>query len=355
MKPAAEGMTGFKLNEIQEKPLHYYIHHTHPDGRHFPIEECAIDRALPSKNQTQGEDFFIHKLGHFYPVAFTASPIIENGTPIGTVIEVRDTTEEKRIQEDLRTKEKKAMELLEQKVKERTSELEKSNYELLQFTSVASHDLKEPVRKISIFSRLLKDKWEDKLDESSARFFNTIIGSSERMAKLIDELLSFSRLSHNTRVFENVDLNRLLQQIIDDLEIPINEYKATINVQHLPVVQGVSLQLGQVFQNLISNSLKFSKEHEKPVIEIYCKETNKENNFCKIVFKDNGIGFKPQQGDKIFEIFHRLHSKDNYEGTGVGLAIVKKIVSLHNGSIHAKGKENEGAVFEIMLPLVQQS
>jgi PAS domain S-box-containing protein len=153
MNPAAEKMTGFKLHEVKEKPLHYYVHHTHPDGRHFPIEDCPIDRALPTKAQTQGEETFIHKDGRFYPVAFTASPIIQNGLPVGTVIEVRDTTEEKRIQKELRDKEKQAMQMLEEKVRERTGELQKINNELMQFTSVASHDLKEPVRKISILAK----------------------------------------------------------------------------------------------------------------------------------------------------------------------------------------------------------
>lgn len=351
MNPAAEAMTGFKLQEVQDKPLHYYIHHTRPDGRHFPIEECPIDSALPTKSQTKGEEFFVHKNGYFYPVAFTASPIIENEIPKGTVIEARNTTEEKKIQEELRTREKKAMELLEQKVKERTSELEKSNYELLQFTSVASHDLKEPVRKISIFSRMLKDKLYQQLDTSSNKYLDNIIGSSERMITLIDDLLSFSRLSHSSMQFEKVDLNKLIYQITDVLEIPIKEKEAEINVHSLPTINGMPLQLGQLFQNLLSNSLKFSHPARRPVIDINTEElVLEEKALYRIIYKDNGIGFKPEQAEKIFEIFYRLHSKDKYEGTGVGLAIVKKIVSLHGGEIKATGIENEGAIFEIVLP-----
>jgi PAS domain S-box-containing protein len=351
MNPAAEEMTGFKLHEVQDKALHYYVHHTHPDGRHFPIEECPIDRALPTKHQTQGEEVFIHKRGHFYPVAFTASPIIDNGVPVGTVIEARNTTEEKKIQEELRMKEKQALSLLEEKVKERTSELEKSNYELLQFTSVASHDLKEPVRKISIFSRMLREKVEPSLEESSKRYLNTIIDSSERMATLIDDLLSFSRLSHTHVEFETVDLKALVCQIIDDLEIPIKEKGAKIQLGNLPQVNGIAFQLGQVFQNLISNSLKFSATGRPLHITIDGEDTgNGPGRTCRIIYRDNGIGFKEEQAEKIFEIFHRLHSRDKFEGTGVGLAIVKKIISLHNGTIRAIGKENEGAEFLISLP-----
>jgi len=351
MNPAAEQMTGFKLHEIQDKPLHYYIHHTHPDGRHFPIEDCPIDRALPTKNQTRGETVFIHKDGHYYPVAFIASPIIENGIPKGTVIEARDTTEEKRIQDALRNKEKQAMEMLEQKVKERTSELEKTNYELLQFTSVASHDLKEPVRKISVFSGMIKDRLDVTKDPVVGRYLNSITESSKRMASLIDDLLSYSRLRNEKVAFEKVNLNLLLERIVDDLEIPIKEKSAVIKFQNLPEIQGIPLQLGQVFQNLLSNSLKFSHPDRSPVIEITSEElSQKSKKYFKITYCDNGIGFRPEQAEKIFDVFFRLHSKDQYEGTGVGLAIVKKIVAVHNGTISALGKANDGACFEIVLP-----
>ena len=356
MNPAAELMTGYKLSEVQEKPLHYYVHHTRPDGSHFPIEECAIDRALPTRSQTQGEDVFIHKDGHFYPVAFVASPIIENGIPRGTVIEIRDTTEEKQLQEKLREKETRAKEILEQKVKERTSDLERTNYELLQFASVASHDLKEPLRKISIFSQMLHDKLEGSLDDSADRYLSNIRQSAGRMSKLIDDLLSFSRLSQSNIVFAPVHLNQLLQDILADLEIPITEKGATVTIHPLPVIEGISIQLGQVFQNLIANSLKFAHPNRKSLIEITADYlTLEKRDYVLIHYKDNGIGFKQEYANKIFEIFQRLHTKDKYEGTGVGLAIVKKIISLHNGTIRATGVEGEGAMFEIMLPIHQEA
>jgi PAS domain S-box-containing protein len=351
MNPAAEKMTGYRLSEVQDKPLHYYVHHTHPDGRYFPIEECPIDRALPTKSNMQGEAVFIHKDGHFYPVAFTASPIVENGTPIGTVIEARNTTEEKRLQEELRTKEREALLLLEEKVRERTAELEKSNYELMQFASVASHDLKEPVRKISIFSRLLQDLLQENPHPTTERYLSSIITASARMARLIDDLLAFSRLSQGTPQFEAVDLNSLLHQIVEDLEIPIREKGAYLHIQPLPTIDGIALQLGQVFQNLISNSLKFSLAERPPVIHISAEEAVKDGQKSfKIIFRDNGIGFKQDQAGRIFDVFHRLHTRDKYEGTGVGLAIVKKIIDRHQGTIRAMGVENEGAVFEILLP-----
>lgn len=351
MNPAAEAMTGFQLSEVQEKPLHYYIHHTHPDGRHFPIEDCPIDRALPTQHQTKGEEVFVHRDGHFYPVAFTASPILEKGKPIGTVIEAKDITEEKRLQQELQIKEKQAMSMLEAKVRERTQELEKINYELLQFTSVASHDLKEPVRKITLFSKRIKESYGSSFDENLTKFLNTIIRSAERMARLIDDLLAFSRLSHINTSFERVDLNPVLRGVLEDLEIMIHEKEALIRYQDLPAIEGNPLQLRQVFQNLVSNALKFSHPQRKPVIQITTEKVKLEETFYdKISFQDNGIGFHPSHSEKIFEVFQRLHSKDEFEGTGVGLAIVKKVVAFHNGLITAHGKEGEGAVFELYFP-----
>lgn len=352
MNPAAEQMTGYELKNVQEKPLHYYIHHTHPDGRHFPIEECPIDRALPERMQTQGEDVFIHKDGHFYDVSFTASPIIENGIPKGTVIEVRDITSEKKLAEELKQKEEAGKELLERKVKERTAELEKINYELLQFTSVASHDLKEPLRKISVFSKLLRDRSKEILtDPTLKKYIDQVIHSSGRMTKLIEDLLVFSKLSQQKEHFQMVDLSALLREIVSDLEIAMHEKNASVRFEDLPMVKGISIQLGQVFQNLISNSLKFSDPKRSPEISIKSEVIERNQmQFHRIVYTDNGIGFNNEYAEKIFDIFQRLHSKDAYEGTGVGLAIVKKIVALHGGEVRAHSFEGKGSTFEILLP-----
>jgi PAS domain S-box-containing protein len=350
MNPAAVEMTGYTLAEVRGKPLHSFIQHTRPDGRHYPIEESSIDKALVNKKQVQGEDHFIHKDGRFYSVAFTASPIIESGVLKGTVIEVRDTTEEKRLAGLNKLREENAKELLELKVKERTVELEKINYELLQFTSVASHDLKEPLRKISVFGKLLRERAADQLDDSLIKYTDNIIQSSGRMTTLIDDLLVFSRLSQSELQLEGVDLTALLTQIVSDLEITIHEKKATITFSGLPTVQGIALQLGQVFQNLISNSLKFSRDDASPAITITSSRITKNGRqFHRINYTDNGIGFDNAHAEKIFEIFQRLHSKDKFEGTGVGLAIVKKIVAMHHGEIrgHSDGR---GATFEILLP-----
>lgn len=247
-------------------------------------------------------------------------------------------------------------ELLEQKVLERTAEvkesmhqLEKSNYDLLQFASVASHDLKEPLRKILTFSSLLQKSNE--YNETSNRYINSIVKTSERMRRLIDDLLMFSRLSDGNVQFEEIDIHELIDEIKFDLEILVKEKQATINCTGLPVILGIPGQIRQLFQNLLSNSLKFSKKDAAPVIDISASlQEVQGKKFVKIIFRDNGIGFDKAYSEKIFVIFQRLHPKQMYEGTGIGLAIVKKIVSLHGGDIVATGIENEGATFEITLP-----
>jgi PAS domain S-box-containing protein len=351
MNPAAAEMTGYTLEEVKGKPLHTFIQYTRPDGRHYTIEDSTIHKALLTGLPMHGEDHFIQKDGRFINVAFTVSPIIESGVQRGTVIEMRDTTIEKKVAAEMKFKEWTAKELLEQKVKERTTELEKINYELMQFTSVASHDLKEPLRKISVFGKLLRERGKDQLDHLMLKYTDNIVQSSERMTRLIDDLLIFSRLSQTDIGHENVDLNALLQQIVSDLEITIADKNAMICFDGLPVVRGVPLQLGQVFQNLISNSLKFSAPGRSPRITISSDVVKKgEGRFNCIRFADNGIGFDNAHAEKIFEIFQRLHTKDRFEGTGVGLAIVKKIVDMHGGEVRGYSDAN-GATFEILLPI----
>ena len=261
-----------------------------------------------------------------------------------------------------------ANDILEQKVRERTlelqrinSELESSNHELLQFASVASHDLKEPLRKIHIFSNLVKERFMQH-DTAAVDYMNRIINSSARMTRLINDLLTFSRLSINT-LFELTDINGILNEVLSDLELMIREKEAVIRIDAFPRMEVVPGQMRQVFQNLISNSLKFSRRDQKPEITIQCKRIERcslnaresaQGNYCLIRVQDNGIGFDEQYAQKIFTIFQRLHSKEKYEGTGIGLSITKKIIEKHNGFINAESRENEGATFNIILPIHQE-
>jgi two-component system CheB/CheR fusion protein len=258
--------------------------------------------------------------------------------------------------------------ILELKVKERTEELQRinleleaSNNELLQFASVASHDLKEPLRKIHMFSNLIKDRFLSDPDHGASDYMNRIIAASARMTKLINDLLTFTRLSVSGS-FELTDLNVIIDEVLSDLELAIQDKAATIEVQDLPEAEIITGQMRQVFQNLISNALKFTRRDKAPHVQIQCVRIGycsfdapeiKDGPFCRITIRDNGIGFDNQYADKIFTIFQRLHARDKYEGTGIGLAITRKIVEKHNGLIMASSREGDGACFTIILPLKQ--
>lgn len=248
---------------------------------------------------------------------------------------------------------------LEQKISERTRQLEISNRDLEQFASIASHDLQEPLRKIQTFADIAERTLHN--EESSRLYLSKINSSAQRMARLISAVLNYSRLSNTEQPFEAVDLNETLENVKSDLELIIQEKNAVVEHDKLPIVPGVSLQLNQLFLNLINNSLKFTERN--PVIKIMCREIRKEkipelkelsvpNKYVELVFSDNGIGFEQQHAEKVFNIFHRLHSTKKYPGTGIGLALCKKIVDKHNGYITAKSEPGRGASFYIYLPIL---
>jgi len=597
MNDRAEQMTGFNLEELKGKQLHYYVHHTHPDGSHYPLEECPIDQALPTQKRMKGEEVFVHKNGTFYPVAFTASPINIDGKAIGTVIEVRDTTDEKKKEQIIRESEelfrtfsnniqslawiadsegwihwynqrwydytgttleemqgwgwekvhhpdhiesvvafvrdawkkpeawelifplrgadglyrwfltravpivdadgkitrwigtntnineqklaqqkieeseaeltelanampqlvwiadgvgnvtyyndrlaefagatkdddgkwrweglvheddlqktadawsgainagtlyqvehriqmkdgnyrwylsrgipqkdsagnitkwfgtatdiheqKQFTERLEQLVKERTKALQQSNDDLQQFAHVASHDLKEPVRKIRTFTSRLEGELQDILNERGKLYLDKVQKATERMFVMIDGVLTYSTLNASKQAMQTVDLNEVIKSIETDLEVLIQQTGTQIFYHDLPSIEGSSVLLYQLFYNLTNNAIKFARSAVSPVISIGSSIVNKDNQkFIKVIFNDNGIGFEQEQAEKIFETFTRLHSKDKYEGTGLGLSLCKRIVDRHGGSIEARARPDEGATFIILLPSKQTS
>ena len=239
--------------------------------------------------------------------------------------------------------------------------LEASNSDLMQFASVASHDLKEPLRKIHFFTGLIKNEFPKEMDGNLSVYIDRILNASSRATSLINDVLSYSRLS-SENLLERVDLNRIIAEILQDLDLVITEKKAIVEVGRLPVIQAVAGQMRQLFQNMIANSLKFHKPDKPPVIAITSKTYEKnifpelkdiKGRMLEIRIKDYGIGFDEQYSRKIFSLFQRLNSKEQYEGTGIGLAIALRIVERHHGSITAKGRENEGAEFIIVLPETQ--
>ena len=609
MNDAAENMTGFKLHEVQGNQLHNFIHHTHPDGTHFPLEDCPIDQALPKHRRTKGEETFIHRDGTFYPVAFTASPIIIDGKGLGTVLEVRETSEEKRRQLELqesnerfrtlaetlpqmvwtltpegcpdwasaqwakycgienavdawsymihpddrahsedawaecikegkelytevRLRDKKGdyryhssvgipvkdqngklikwvgaltdihdersfADKLKREVAERTRDLEqknldlknteifletvldssvelvasfnlnleytfvnkrteesleldksqiigkhifditpsvegtqlhadllrglngervhiskrevhnkpgtfiehfiipihangkvegivtlsrdisqiiqltqqlqkmvyelqRSNEDLQQFAHVASHDLKEPVRKAMTFGSRLRDEFHDILPSKAKMYIEKMEGATGRMYDMIEGVLRYSSLSAVEQENDEIDLPELLGEIEADLELPLLQKGATISCGKLKNLRGSRLLIYQLFYNLINNALKFSKPNI-PLSVVILSETadpeevkhaglNAYEPYIKVQVSDNGIGFSTDQAGRIFGTFTRLHPKDKYEGTGLGLALCKKIVERHKGAIYAKGKEGVGATFVVLIP-----
>jgi signal transduction histidine kinase len=233
--------------------------------------------------------------------------------------------------------------------------LRKSNKELEQFAYVASHDLQEPLRKIKFFGDRLKKNYSGSLDEKALEYIDRMNGAVKRMEDFIKDLLEYSRIATNARPFEPVDLDTVIKEVLSDLEIRINETKAEIKLENLPAIDADRLQMRQLFQNIIGNAIKYHREEVPPVIYINSKTVNKEgHDFYEIIITDNGIGFDNKYADQIFGLFQRLHGRSEYDGTGIGLALCKKIVEQHNGFITASGKEGEGSTFKILLPVKQK-
>jgi signal transduction histidine kinase len=227
-----------------------------------------------------------------------------------------------------------------------TTELERSNQELQQFAYVASHDLQEPLRMVAGFTSLLERRYKDKLDQDAQEFINFAVDGAVRMQRLIDDLLAYSRVGSHHIPFEAVDCNCLLDQAISNLQVAIEESHAVITRGNLPTVTCNGLQMIQLFQNLISNAVKF-RGAEPPRIHIAAARRGEEWLFS---CRDNGIGIDPQYHDRVFKIFQRLHSRDEYAGTGIGLALCMKIVELHKGRIWMESELGKGATFYFTLP-----
>lgn len=294
--------------------------------------------------------------GHFYYHLLRATPITVNGIItrwVGTLTSIHD--------------QKTANELLERKVGERTKELleanrelEISNNELQQFTSVASHDLKEPLRKILFFGNLLQLK-AGLTDEMNV-FLDKIMVASKRMNNLIEDLLSFASIA-KPQMFQPTDVTEVVREILVDLELSIEEKKAVVTLEPIPILETIQPLLRQLFQNIISNALKFTRADVTPHIIIKADRVNittvdseavADGKYCRISIADNGIGFEEKYADKIFTIFQRLNARAEYEGTGIGLAIAKKIIDRHNGAITAQSTPGQGSVFYLFLPVKQE-
>ncbi|NJM87492.1 MAG: PAS domain-containing protein [Hydrococcus sp. RU_2_2] len=241
--------------------------------------------------------------------------------------------------------------LAEADLAKRTLELERSNRELEQFAYIASHDLQEPLRKIQSFSDRLQSKCASQLHDRDRDYLDRIHKSAKRMQTLIQDLLSFSRITTKAAPFVMVDLKTIILDVIDDLEIRIEQVRGCVEIGELFTIEADPLQMRQLFQNLLGNALKFHQPNKPPIVKIVGEI--KGNNRCQISVTDNGIGFEQKYSDRIFQAFQRLHGRQQYEGTGIGLAICAKIVSRHNGAISCQSSPGQGATFLITLPLHQ--
>ena len=245
---------------------------------------------------------------------------------------------------------------LSKQVMERTLELQRSNEDLQQFAHVASHDLKEPVRKIKVFSSRLVDEYGPSIPDKGMEFIGKIQHATDRMISMIEGVLTYSGLNATEQAIEVINLNEIIDSITADLEVIIEKKGAVIRMESLPLIEGAEVLIYQLFYNLINNSLKFSKPAESPVITIQSSlYTDNDIAMVEISVSDNGIGFQNEHSEKIFNTFARLNSKDKYEGTGLGLALCRKIVERHNGYISAHSEKGSGATFIVQLPIKQTS
>ncbi len=286
------------------------------------------------------EQIFRRKDGTSFPVELVKTSINEDGRQVGSVLVFKDITERKRAEETLSQK---------------AAELVRSNAELEQFAFVASHDLQEPLRKIQAFGDRVKTKCEGKQSTEVRDYLARMQSAAARMQTLINDLLAFSRVIRSSQPFVPVDLAGITRDVLGDLEVRIEQTRAKVELGNLPTVDADPLQMRQLMLNLISNALKFQPPGGTPVIKIEGKTVTAASgeSYAEVTIQDNGIGFDEKYLDKIFAVFQRLHGRAEYEGTGVGLAVCRRITDRHGGNITAKSKPGQGAMFVITLPLHQ--
>lgn len=344
--PKAEEVFGWRAEEVINKPLSATI----IPLQHRQAHEAGMKRYLATGQahvlNTTIEIEALKKSGDEFFISLTISRTLQNGKT-AFISFIRDITEQKNNQLELERK---------------TLDLEHSNTNLEEFAYAASHDLKEPIRKILTFSDRLKSKLNDKLEEDDLRLFERMETSGKRMASLVDDLLTYSQVSTDKTLVEPLDLNHEISIVLEDLELEIQEKAALFFIESLPVIKAHKRQVHQLFQNLIGNSIKYGKPTSPPHINIYSElisgkdsgfplnseDGNKKFHLIKVT--DNGVGFNQIDAERIFNVFTRLHGNTEYKGTGVGLSIVKKVMENHKGYVWAEGKEGVGATFKLLFP-----
>lgn len=319
----------------------------HPDDAGGLIGD--IDIAEETRGDLDLEFRIITAKGNI-KILHSLGRILKNpkGQPVKFVGSVRDVTSQRAIENDLKNK---------------VEELNHSNKELEEFAYVASHDMQEPLRKITTFGSRLMERYRDVLTGDGGLYLSRMTSAAENMRQLITDLLDFSRIAKTDQPFGRVDLGIVLREVKTSLELVIEETGTVIKSNHLPVIEGVSSQMSQLFSNIISNAIKFHKEDVAPVITIHAEVAKpgelvhyklpEDREYYKIEIEDNGIGFEEEYAARIFNVFQRLHGKADYPGSGIGLAICKKILEYHSGIIFAESALGKGAKFVFIIPRSQ--
>lgn len=327
VNPATEKLFLYTVAELYGKSLEILMPAFRPELLHDLKDEPNILLRDVRGLRKDGQKFPMQ-------VAFTNYEL--DGQQFYTCL-LRDVTEQKRF---------------ELSQKRLTRKLQHSNRELQDFAVVASHDLQEPLRKIQAFSERLRKFCAGELGEQGRDYVERMENAAQRMSVLINDLLVYSRVTTKSRPFSRVELNTVLAGVLQDMELRIEELGAQIDIQPLPVIEADATQMRQLFTNLVGNALKFHRPDAKAVVKVYASapEQGSAEDYVGLTIEDNGIGFDNQFQEKIFEVFHRLHGRNQYEGTGVGLAICRKIIERHNGRISAYGEPGQGSRFVITLP-----
>lgn len=334
MNPAARIMLGWEHEDPIGQDLHANNHHTHSDGSPYAAEDCPVGRTLDDgeTREALGETFW-RTNGPSFPVDFIVTAIRENGKIKGAVLVFRD------ISERLAS---------EQALTAQATELSRSNADLEQFAYVASHDLREPLRQVASFVSLLERRYAPTLDDDARDYIAYAREGAKRMDRLIIDLLEFSRIGHRSLPVEKVDLAGVIDEAVANLNTVIVESGAQVNrTPDLPVLPVIRDDMVRLFQNLIGNAVKYRHPERTPIVRISAKEGA---DGWIVSITDNGLGIDPQFSERIFGIFQRLHTRDKFEGTGIGLAIAKKIVERAGGKIWVEPAEGGGSIFQVQLP-----
>ena len=355
---AFEHLTGYSSDELQS--IDWTTVLTPPEWQQ--IERFKLDELHRTGKAVRYEKEYIRKDGSRVPIELLVHLVTDlDGVPQYYYSFLTDITERKRAEEELRQSQAE----LEFRVNERTTELrvsnkalieyaaklERLNGELQEFAFVASHDLQEPLRKIQTFGKMLEKKYRENLGEHGQDYLFRMTKSAKRMSDLLHSLLDYSRVATQPSPFELVELAEVAREAVSDLELAINRAGGTVEIGDLPQIDGDAAQIRQLLQNLIANSMKYCKDSEKPVVRIHGDTSG---TICTISVEDNGIGFEEEHIDRIFKPFQQLHGRNEYDGTGMGLAICRKIVERHEGSITAKSSPGQGAIFIVQLPIKQR-